>query len=137
MQTEDSRELDSLEQSDPGFRFQVGDVSGVFEYVVYSYQYLDDLSFLRDPYLVFEDKPRGSLALFLEFVKARLRKSGWEGDGDLRVLWLPPFVNNVDNAGMDDTFGTYVWCVKQSNNGFSWIASKTPLPFKGLFEVRG
>jgi hypothetical protein len=35
-------------------------------------------------------------------------------------------------VGIEDTWGTYVWHVKQSNNGTSWIASRSPLEFARL-----
>lgn len=36
------------------------------------------------------------------------------------------------DVGVEDTWGTYVWHVKQSNNGTSWLASETSLDFRRL-----
>ena len=44
-------------------------------------------------------------------------KNGWEGDGTLMLIWFPPFVDYK----IEDTFGSYVWHVKQSNNGTSFL----------------
>jgi len=63
-------------------------------------------------------------------VKERLLKEGWEGDGELELLWLPPFLD----AGVQDTYGVCIWHVKQGNNGTSWLASPVPLPFERLLE---
>ena len=36
-------------------------------------------------------------------------KNGWEGYGTLICLWVPPFIDYK----IEDTFGTYIWHVKQ------------------------
>lgn len=46
--------------------------------------------------------------------KAFLR-AGWEGDGEIGLIWLPPFLF------ADYSYGKIVWHVKQKNNGFSWL----------------
>src|SRR5215831_9509881 len=90
---------------------------------VYAYHFLDDLRFVRAPDEVLNDLDRNELACLLEAVRDRFLSAGWEGDGKLGIIWLPPFVD----AGVEDTWGTYVWHVKQDNNGTSWLASKCPL----------
>ncbi len=100
--------------------------------IVYSYEHMDDLSFVGSPktyaasYL-FEEITDEKIEKAESLVKEKLFESGWEGDGTLGIIWLPPFV--LTNP---DTYGLYVWHVKQSNNGTSWIASTTPLHFKEL-----
>jgi len=110
----------------PGMRLD--DPEGVKDFFTYSYEHLDDISFMKAPEAVFEDEPLGSRAVLKEAVGARLREAGWEGDGQLEVFWLPPFAD----VGIEDTWGTYVWCVKQDNNGTSWLACKYALSFKRL-----
>jgi hypothetical protein len=97
---------------------------------VYQYQFLDDLSFIQKPseVSVFADMATADLDRLVSSVREQFSTAGWEGDGEIGVIWLPPFVD----AGIEDTWGTYVWHVKQSNNGFSWIASKSPLNFARL-----
>jgi hypothetical protein len=92
---------------------------------VYQYHHLDDLSFARRPNEVFQNLNPGDLKRLLEAVKERFRTAGWEGDGTLQLIWLPPFVD----AGIEDTWGNYLWHVKQENNGTSWIGSKNALDF--------
>ncbi len=110
----------------PGMRLD--DPEGVKDYFTYSYEHLDDLSFMKPPEAVFEDEPARALAILKAAVEVHLRRAGWEGDGQLEVFWLPPFAD----VGIEDTWGTYVWCVKQDNNGTSWLASKYALTFKRL-----
>lgn len=108
------------------------DVSG---YYAYHYTFLDDLNFIRDPKEIAELWRRTSPFTRLEdpegwakAVSNRLLKEGWEGDGRLGLLWIPPFAD----TGIEDTHGTYVWHVKQRNNGVSWLLSPVPLPFVRL-----
>jgi hypothetical protein len=56
------------------------------------------------------------------------KKAGWEGDGRLGFIWLPPFLFE-DNT---DTWGVCLWHVKQSNNGTSWLCARKPYDFPGL-----
>lgn len=98
-------------------------------YFTYRYEHLDDLAFLRDPTDVFlEHGCEEDLSAWLKAVGDLLSDAGWEGDGDLRILWFPPFAD----IGVEDTYGTYVWVVKQQNNGESFIASHIELPFARL-----
>jgi hypothetical protein len=112
------------------FRMRLDDSGGVEHYYTYSYEHLDDLSFMKPPEAVFEDEPAGMLAILKAAVEERLRKAGWEGDGRLEILWLPPFAD----VGVEDNWGSYVWCAKQGNNGTSWLASKYPLKYKRLAD---
>jgi hypothetical protein len=98
--------------------------------IVYRYEHLDDLGFVRRPEDVYADMDPNALEQRTASVRAALLSAGWEGDGDLSVIWLPPFVD----VGVEDTWGTYLWHVKQSNNGTSWIASFCPLTFRRLEE---
>lgn len=105
--------------------WSIGEMKDVSQLRVYSYQFLDDLSFIHKPsdVPIFYDMKPGELDQFVDAVRRLFLAAGWEGDGDLGILWLPPFVD----VGIEDTWGTYVWHVKQSNNGTSWLASSAPL----------
>lgn len=98
-------------------------------YFVYSYEHIDDIGFWRAPEAVFpEFQCRDRLCAWAEAVSDLLRKAGWEGDGRLSIIWLPPFVG----IGPEDTFGVYIWAVKQSNKGTTWLASPFELGFPRL-----
>jgi TIR domain len=100
----------------------------IANYFVYSYQHLDALDFM--PPAVNVLPPGRSRDQILSQLRLRLRKAGWEGDGEIQVLWLPPFLG----AGVEDTYGLCVWHVKQDNNGTSWLASPVPLSFDRLLN---
>jgi len=98
--------------------------------LIQQYQFLDDLSFVRNPADVLDKSEKDELQKFIVALATQFKKAGWEGDGEIGLIWLPPFVD----VGVEDTWGTYVWHVKQSNNGTSWLASDTSLDFKRLRE---
>lgn len=100
----------------------------VSEFFAYSYHFLDDLSFMSKPDLHFD--VFSTFETLIKAIKNRFRQEGWEGDGNIQIFWLPPFVG----AGVDDTHGVCVWHVKQNNNGTSWLLSPVPLPFGRLLE---
>jgi hypothetical protein len=105
-------------------------------YFVYQYQHLDDLRAVLKPAEVFGDTGQfydgdeRSVEERVEEVKQLFLKKGWEGDGEIGLIWLPPFVD----IGIEDTHGTYIWHVKQGNNGMSWLASPVELDFKRLMD---
>ncbi len=102
---------------------------------VYSYCFLDDLSFIQVPSTINEQWKNNSpfsginnLDDVLELVKKRFIEEGWEGDGEIGLIWIPPFVD----IGFEDTHGTYIWHVKQYNNGISWLLSPIKLDFQRI-----
>lgn len=99
------------------------DVSNFF---VYSYHFIDDRLFFLNARETLIDFPDGYA--LIEEAEKLLKKTGWEGDGTLELLWLPPFIG----VGVGDTYGVVCFHVKQSNNGTSWFASKFKLPFGSL-----
>jgi hypothetical protein len=56
--------------------------------------------------------------------RAALRRAGWEGDGELGGLYLPPFV--LPTRPMGCTHGLGAYHVKQLNNGTSFIVTALP-----------
>lgn len=98
------------------------------DYTVQSFQHVDDYrcflpleEFAEDLAGPF-DSPRDEEAIaLLAVLKHRLstafKEKGWEGDGDIEVVFVPPFLTST---GL--TSCTAVFHVKQSNNGTSFIA---------------
>jgi hypothetical protein len=82
---------------------------------VYEYTFLDDLSFIQPC----ENNSEINGFTIIEIFK----KHGWEGDGEIGIIWLPPFL--TDDGSTD---GTYLWHVKQRNNGISYIISPCSIP---------
>jgi hypothetical protein len=68
----------------------------------------------------------------VEELKAVLLRCGWEGDGELCAMMVPPFFSGDDES----TCWFPIFHVKQSNNGFSYIASQHPLNTLGLVGHR-
>lgn len=99
-------------------------------YHVYTYTYLDDLSCIENPYDYFRLEPKEKIDDAVHLIKERFLEYGWEGDGTIGIIWLPPFVD----IGVEDTWGTYIWHVKQSNNGTSFLTCNYPLDFERLKE---
>lgn len=102
------------------------EVDAVPRFFVYTFEHLDVRVFERHPAEVL-DLRSDQLDALIRAVEQLLQEHGWEGDGDLALLWVPPFLMEEP-----DTFGTPVWHVKQANNGTSWLAASTPLPFPAL-----
>lgn len=78
---------------------------------VETFQFIDNLEHIIRPEEVLENAAES-----VEIVKNAFLSAGWEGDGDIGLIWLPPFVNF--HGGIDNQ---YIWHVKQSNNGISYI----------------
>lgn len=96
------------------------------EFFVYRYEHMDVLDFMPSAEAVL-GKYNG-YNLLLDKVKSKLSENGWEGDGEIQLLWLPPFCDLV----YEDTCGIIAWFVKQENNGTSFICSPCELHFKCL-----
>ncbi len=100
------------------------------DYHVYRYTFLDDLSCIKKPHDYFKLAPKKKIGDAIHLVKDMFLEWGWQGDGDIGIIWLPPFVD----VGAEDTWGTPIWHVKQSNNGISFLACDYPLDFERLKE---
>ena len=104
-------------------------------YYVYQYTFLDDLKFMGTPETYMDSMswagvPQQEVGDWVDAVRARFLAAGWEGDGKIGVIWIPPFVD----VGVEDTWGTYIWHVKQRNNGTSFLLSPYPLDFQRIRE---
>lgn len=99
-------------------------------YHIYTYTFLDDLSYIKDPYEYFEYEPKKNIDDAIHHIKRQFLEYGWEGDGKIGIIWVPPFID----VGIEDTWGTYVWHVKQRNNGISFLACDNLLDFQRLRE---
>jgi len=96
---------------------------------VYCHEWIDNLYFIRSPGK-FLTSPDEQLPQYLAVARERFLAAGWHGDGDIGLLWLPPFVFPLA-AGIP-TAGVVLWHVKQENDGVSWILSPIELPFESL-----
>jgi len=74
---------------------------------------LDDLTFIRKPADVDRDWRRSlpfpaieDLDGTIEAVKRRFLQEGWEGDGEIGIIWIPPFVDAALMTPTERMFGT-------------------------------
>lgn len=98
----------------------------VRDFIVYKYEHIDLLEFMPLAASILQELSNAED--ILREVRVRFARAGWEGDGEIQIMWLPPFVG----AGVEDTWGVVVWFVKQQNNGTAFMASPVPLPFSRL-----
>lgn len=93
------------------------------DFFVYGFEWIDNLHFLQSPTrYVGARVPQYGL-----FAKERFSKCGWDGDGEINVLWLPPFVFPLELEIPPE--GIIVWHVKQVEDGVSYLLSPIALPF--------
>lgn len=104
--------------------------TSVKDYNIYTYTFLDDLSFIKNPYEYFKYETKDKIEDAISLIGQRFKEHGWEGDGSIGIIWLPPFIQE----GIEDTWGTYIWHVKQNNDGISFLASYAPLNTNRLRE---
>jgi len=96
--------------------------------IVLQYEHIDFYEFLKLPRDVYSND--ANLDLAIEKVKKIFKRNGWEGDGEITILWLPPFLDQAD----DENYGTLVWHVKQNNNGTSFLGFSEVIQSARLLE---
>lgn len=101
--------------------------SSLREFEVYGYEWIDNLHFIHSPD-EFLPPSGDSLASYLAVARERFTEAGWDGDGDIGLLWLPPFVFPL-SLGISPV-GVIVWHVKQQEDGISFLLSPLKLPFE-------
>lgn len=104
-------------------------------YYLYTYHFIDVFAFIRTPkevddalaYLYPGEEEEEENTLYRSRVSEigdLFLRMGWEGDGDIGLIWIPPFLRITEEY---DCEGQTIWHVKQRNNGTSYIASNFPL----------
>jgi hypothetical protein len=91
---------------------------------VHGFEWIDNLHFLVAP----SEFVGSRASSYIEVAKERFLEAGWEGDGEVRLLWLPPFAFPL---GLQvPPAGVVLWHVKQEEDGVSFILSPFELPFE-------
>jgi hypothetical protein len=106
----------------------LGSPDGVKFWHFYAYEHLDDLAFMPTARQALAAWPHAGVVIAA--VEEKFRSLGWVGDGEMQVMWFPPFAG----VAPKNTFGAYALHVKQSDDGISWIACPYTLPFHRLFQ---
>jgi hypothetical protein len=94
-------------------------------FTVYGFAWIDNLHFLQPPERFIEEPEQ-----YVAGARNRFLEAGWAGDGEIGLLWLPPFVFPQEMAV--PTTGILLWHVKQVEDGESWLLSPIRLPFERL-----
>ena len=97
--------------------------SAIRDFHVYGFEWIDNLHFILSPNGFIADP-----TAYINVAKARFALAGWEGDGEVGLLWLPPFAFPL--AMKIPPKGLILWHVKQTEDGVSFLLSPLPLPFE-------
>lgn len=82
---------------------------------IFGYEWIDNLCFTIDPKECLDNSEK-----YIEIAKELFLEEGWNGDGNVELMWVPPFMFDGSRTG-DFTDGVTVWHVKQHEDGISWI----------------
>ncbi len=93
------------------------------DFRVFGYEWIDNLHFIRPPREFLADPNE-----YIEIARSRFLEEGWHGDGEIGLLWLPPFVFPLKLKIPPE--GLVLWHVKQEEDGESWLLSPIALPFE-------
>jgi hypothetical protein len=85
------------------------------ELYVLTYEHIDSYDFIKKPEDVYSSKSK--LRSDLKYVRQKFLDAGWEGDGEIGLIWIPPFLDQ----SIDYNNGETIWHVKQYNNGTSFL----------------
>lgn len=83
------------------------------------YEYIDNLHFTLNPKDCLENAED-----YISIAEKRFLKSGWAGDGNIELIWIPPFMLKDEDGKTvywKKTNGIVVWHVKQKSDGISWL----------------
>lgn len=96
------------------------------EFHSYGYEYIDNRQFALRPEVVLGTIEKA--APYVEQAKCMFLDMGWHGDGEVELLWIPPFAFPLSLR--IPPVGIVVWHVKQSEDGISYLLSPIALPFE-------
>jgi len=98
---------------------------------VYGFEWIDNLHFIQ-PVEAFLANSRDAAEGYLRIARDCFLTAGWKGDGEIGLLWLPPFAFPLE-LGIPPE-GIILWHVKQEDDGVSFLLSPIPLPFEEFRE---
>ncbi|MCF6406745.1 hypothetical protein L3C95_27860 [Chitinophaga filiformis] len=83
-------------------------------FIVQSYQWIDNLNFTLSPEECLKNAEE-----YISIAKEMFLDAGWDGDGNIALMWIPPFMLQ----GKQTAEGITIWHVKQLEDGVSWLLS--------------
>jgi hypothetical protein len=91
------------------------------EFFKSAFEWIDNLNFAMNPSDCLENAEE-----YIRVAKAIFTEMGWHGDGDVQLMWIPPFMlKGIRTENF--TRGIVIWHVKQNEDGISWILSPVKL----------
>ncbi|MEP6725557.1 MAG: hypothetical protein ABJC98_07065 [Bacteroidota bacterium] len=87
------------------------------KFVVFTYEWIDNLNFTLPAALFVSNADE-----YIQVAKERFLAAGWDGDGDIALMWVPPFMCRDFKMG-DLSMGITMWHVKQTEDGTSFLLS--------------
>jgi hypothetical protein len=78
-------------------------------------EYIDNLHFVLSPKECLENADD-----YIRIVERKFKKAGWDGDGEIQLMWIPSFLVKSDYMP-EHWNGIIVWHVKQKEDGISWL----------------
>jgi len=91
-------------------------------FIVEAYEWIDNLNFTINPESCLQNAEE-----YINIAKEIFLNAGWNGDGEIELMWIPPFMLH-DMVTKDITLGITIWHVKQEEDGTSWLLSPIKLP---------
>ena len=82
---------------------------------IMAYEWIDNLNFTINPKDCIENADE-----YISVAKQRFLEDGWDGDGNIELMWVPPFMLKQEKQ-WSFTKGITVWHVKQLEDGISWL----------------
>ena len=80
------------------------------------YEWIDNLNFTLKPSACLSNYQH-----YIDIAKKMFLDAGWDGDGEIELMWIPPFA--VKHDKIEPNVGLTIWHVKQEEDGISWILS--------------
>lgn len=84
-------------------------------FIVHAYEYIDNLHFLLSPEIFLDNAE-----VYISIAKEQFLNAGWDGDGEIKLLWVPPFCMETE---------TTMW--EYTQGGLFGILSKRVMVFLG------
>ncbi len=91
-------------------------------FVLFTHEYIDNLNFTFKPEVFLSNANE-----YIEVASELFKNAGWYGDGEIELIWVPPFVLS-DFTLNEEAYGIVVWHVKQQEDGISWLLSPKKFP---------
>lgn len=92
--------------------------SELYTYRLIIHEWIDNLNFMFSPKDFLSNSEE-----YIQVAKELFKKAGWQGDGEIELIWIPPFVFSSGFTSGEEAFGIIVWHVKQQSDGISWLLS--------------